>query len=695
MPGQKGKKGRGRAISKVKRNNQRRNKLIKRGEIKPKTTSKTPWHQNQQRDHADKKRARDEKKVGGKRKAEEDDLDREAEEEEAEFDPDDMMSPEDALMLAGGVRSKSSKKQKLEDFETSALRRYEEDREGETKTKSLLPIKTKKGGLILQEAKVADRDSDFEDGDTDGEGEENGEAEQEVEDVAGTEKSVLSLLSDRENILTELKLQVGSMASNFLENPQERIHLLEKLVGMLDKLNSCVKTTGYKLVSSTVNELLKDVIPSYAVDSHHVGAGPDVKLKKETMALQGFEKGLLQCAKDFLVKLEKNLQGKKANQTSTLGSHSIKCMSDLLVAHPQFNYAPNMINLLVPYLNSRDEASRSTVKTAIEAVFRGDKKGATSKVVVSCIKKVAKARNFNVHPDLIDCMLRLKLSYVPRFDPEAEEEKRRKKKQHEQLKRLSKKEKKRQKQLKALEKELLEAKGEESKAEREKNFTEVAKMLFEMLFSIIKNIQHVRLLPPTLKCISTHCHAINVDFFHDLLKVLSDLMRKEDLGVVNRVLCVKSTFDILTGPGEFLTYDPGSATKTLIELMPTLDASQKGMAEPICANLINAVVKRKKHVSKDLVKAFAKALASAALHADSEDSTRYLECLIQIRNAHFSTYESLLSSDEDMLAAPCTMSGSSSPGFGMGSLWELNLLQKHLEEPTAKLAAKLAIVKNG
>ena len=65
-------------------------------------------------------------------------------------------------------------------------------------------------------------------------------------------------------------------------------------------------------------ELLKDVIPSYRMDRHHEGAGEGaVKLKKETFALHKFEKGLLQCAKDFLVKLEKRMKNKKSSSTGT------------------------------------------------------------------------------------------------------------------------------------------------------------------------------------------------------------------------------------------------------------------------------------------------------------------------------------------------------------------------------------------
>jgi hypothetical protein len=145
------KSGKGRTISKLKRNNQKRNKLIKSGEIKPKTGSKSPWIAKQQSDQERNKRIKEERKKNAeKRKNAPKDED---EEEEEQFDPDDMMTPEDALLLAGEAKPK--KKQKLEDFETAALRRYDENREGDgARTKVMLPIKTKKGGLVMQHAKV-------------------------------------------------------------------------------------------------------------------------------------------------------------------------------------------------------------------------------------------------------------------------------------------------------------------------------------------------------------------------------------------------------------------------------------------------------------------------------------------------------------------------------------------------------------
>ena len=52
---------------------------------------------------------------------------------------------------------------------------------------------------------------------------------------------------------------------------------------------------------------------------------------------------------------------------------------------------------------------------ATQSTFRGDKKGEISRTMVTRIGRMIKSRDFNCHPDAIDCMLSLRLSYVPRY----------------------------------------------------------------------------------------------------------------------------------------------------------------------------------------------------------------------------------------------------------------------------------------
>ena len=114
------------------------------------------------------------------------------------------------------------------------------------------------------------------------------------------------------------------MASNFLENPEENIQNLENLIDMLDELPPLLAKIGFKLITASVNEILKDIIPSYKID-HHNQDNSEVLQKKGTMKLQKYENALLQCAKSHLMKLEVYVKNKKDRETDiALKIHSLR-----------------------------------------------------------------------------------------------------------------------------------------------------------------------------------------------------------------------------------------------------------------------------------------------------------------------------------------------------------------------------------
>lgn len=50
-------------------------------------------------------------------------------------------------------------------------------------------------------------------------------------------------------------------------------------------------------------------------------------------------------------------------------------MCELLVAHPYFNFAQNIAQVLVPFLNHKNQVVREEIKTSCETIFKEDKKG--------------------------------------------------------------------------------------------------------------------------------------------------------------------------------------------------------------------------------------------------------------------------------------------------------------------------------
>ena len=69
----------------------------------------------------------------------------------------------------------------------------------------------------------------------------------------------------------------------------------------------------------------------------------------------------------------------------SLAPHAMTCLMELLVSHPEFNYAENIIQFSVAYLNSSNVKLRQTVKEGIIKLFKNDKRGQVSYMTVRSI----------------------------------------------------------------------------------------------------------------------------------------------------------------------------------------------------------------------------------------------------------------------------------------------------------------------
>lgn len=101
------------------------------------------------------------------------------------------------------------------------------------------------------------------------------------------------------------------------------------------------------------------------------------------------------------------------------------------------------------------------------------------------------------------CLLSLRIQNV-NLDAEKEEEIRQKKfmTRKQKLLKLSKRERKRNKKLEELEKEMLETKAEENKQAKEKQMTEITKVLFTIYFRILKRAPNSKVLSIALEGLS-------------------------------------------------------------------------------------------------------------------------------------------------------------------------------------------------
>lgn len=694
-----------RSISKVKRGLQKRNKLVKKGLARP--NSKPTYIPNKRKEKGEVKVLTEEEKEQKVKEKKEDD-------EAAYKELADSVSAEDAEFIARTMGSKGHKRKAEDDeekadssadeddegamheYERLALQRFQTENDKTKNVKMMLPVKTKDG--------VKTRTIEQEEEESDDEAEDETameEANDEEDDIAmpGPEVSVAELYARRKELLNDKKITIGSLASNFIEAPEERIMNLEKLVKMVDAEEpKPIELTVHRLAAATVLTILKDVTPGYKI--HHPELRPNEKLKKDTLKLQRYESTLLRCYKSFLLKLEKEInvlkaKGVKNATTVKQAGFYLDCMCQLLVAHPHFNFAQNILHAITPLLNHTDEATRTMVKEAVKQIFQSDMRGEISFHAVKLINQLVKTRKHRVKNEVVDVLLSLRIKHI-NLDQEKEKEIDLKRKEMRKQKILakstdSKQEKKRKKKLEVLEKELLEARGEEGKKVKERWFTETTKLAFTIYFRILKSYPQSKLMGSVMEGLSKFAHVINIEFFSDLIAVFQQLINSGTLGYRDTLLATSTVFTILSGQGEALNIDPMSFYGHLYSTIFQMDAVRMTKEIPLALSVLHVMlVKRRKKVSIARVLAFCKRLSTLCLQLLHNGAAAGLGELRNLYSTHSAALQ-LLDNEHEVgsgvfdpaLPDPEHCSASNT------TAWELALLERHYHPPTVRLASHI------
>ncbi len=220
-------------------------------------------------------------------------------------------------------------------------------------------------------------------------------------------------------------------------------------------------------------------------------------------------------------------------------------MLQLLLSHPEFNFAENVIQFSVPYLNHPQLSLRTAVQKSAEKLFKADKKGHVSQLVVRAVNHHLKTkRREKIRPEMLNILLSLKLYHLenPKDIATAHLEAMRKKnaKSREEM---SKKERKMAKAKAKLDKELLEAKAEESNTTRLRFATDISNLLFAIYFRLIKSpnsgkgeaaiVTNRALLRPVLTGLAKFGHLMSIDYFQVTDYLVSALLFS--ISTLNRV----------------------------------------------------------------------------------------------------------------------------------------------------------------
>ncbi|GAA6003789.1 hypothetical protein JCM10207_003600 [Rhodosporidiobolus poonsookiae] len=366
-----------------------------------------------------------------------------------------------------------------------------------------------------------------------------------------------------------------------------------------------------------------DVVPGYRIRALSEQE-QDVQVSQLVARQREWENGLVATYKRFLELCEAEV-----NEDSPIASAALHSLCTLVREKPDFNFAVNIMDTVVKRLGRKGwDAGHQMCLDAVVYLFQTDTTTTASNSLhlVRLITRLVRARSFAVRPEVISCLLNLRLKDelgggrirasadavfreregkhgIVRWNKEKNHKGRKGGKAKEAMaKKGSKKARQAKKEQDAVDKELREAEGELNTQERERNQTETLKLLFALYFRIVKLDYRTPLLPAALEGLARFAHLVNIDFFRDLLEVLKGHILKgtsgaddeegddEDEGddiaidtlstntkrneMREKLLCIVTAFELLQGQGESLNIDLGDFVSALYALILPLSLSE-------------------------------------------------------------------------------------------------------------------------
>lgn len=543
-------------------------------------------------------------------------------------------------------------------------------------------------------------------------------------------KTLVELYGQRSVKLQEIKSKIANHSTAVISHPEINMNKLRDLLSMFD-IKSDDEEYGLiffsiqKMVALAALEVFKDIIPNYRVkekineeEDEKNSKRKNFQLKKQTKRLREFEKTLIQLYRLYLNRLQRMVdaistsKGKKSvfydqMLTSAKAKHrlamiGLKCMSQLVLTHPHFNFRQQLIETIVEMMANNKLADLSDIGCeTIAKVFRSDKLGEISLEAVKGVAKMVKHRNFKIQPKVLRTFLALKIREVKQKD---ELSKKDMKRLRVELNLMSRKERKRNKRMQKLDNQLLEVDAQESHKRRLAFNTEILNQVFVIYFRLLKNQVEYGfsdeaednkwfkpLLTPVLEGLSRFAHLIDIEFFDDLIALLYRLIGEKRLDSRQMFHCLQTVFTILSGEGQALNIDYHRFYTQLYGQLLFVDANTSAEDIDILIQCLHTmIVKRKKQMTVNRVLAFIKRLATVATQTDGHSSAALLAVIRQIMLNH--RQSDILLDSEANIGSGVFMPSVEDPEHCNANstlLWELTALTQHYDPIVRQMSEHL------
>ncbi|KAF4553268.1 putative nucleolar complex-associated protein [Elsinoe fawcettii] len=624
------------------------------------------------------------------------------------------------------------------DLEATYAERTRKKKNKDKKTDKL-PIKTSEGRIAQVQKEEESSEDEIEEQNAQVEANRNisnGQEPEEVEEPEDTRPLKVQILEAQEDLA-----RIAGMIS---EDPEENIGQLKSLAKIAWSRVPTIK----KLAMATQLAVYKDIIPGYRIRALS-DDDMKAKLSKDVKKLRIFEQTLVSCYREYVHGLAKTIKlaaESRSEDKVSIASTAMACVCTLLDSVPHFNFRNDLLNVLVTKLSSRSvDKDFHRARQAMETLFEHEEDGNASLEAVTLLTKMFKSKDYNIHSSVLNTFLSLRLlseySYrastnrIDKEDPDAAPPPKVKKSKREFR---TKRERKLMREKKVIEKEMVEADAAVSHEEREKNQSEMLKLVFVAYFRILKQ-RTPHLMGAVLEGLARYAHLINQDFFGDILESLRDLIARqveeeeetEETG--NRrdksreaLLCIVTAFALLQGQDTYkaasgLSLDLSYFTQRLYnEVIPlSLDGGIEAAAKTSTSEELKLAAKetdgeKKKKINVQtpsllmlrslqalllpphnarsvpptLLAAFTKRLMTSVLHLPEKSALAVLALVKQILKVQGNKISGLWYTEErkgdgvfDMEREEPT---SSNPFAG--NVWEGELLKYHWSEKVKEAA---------
>ncbi|PRP75965.1 nucleolar complex protein [Planoprotostelium fungivorum] len=305
--------------------------------------------------------------------------------------------------------------------------------------------------------------------------------------------------------------RIAAACSLITRNPQENINsfkILFKFLELSEDLKDDV--ISLKLVLGSLLAVFIDVLPSYEIRPL-TEVEKSAAVTKEVKELREYEAKLVKWYKNYIFVLEKALKDDDLLLTSS------KCLCKLLSSTSEFNFHAEVIAIIVPLLNNKNQQIQTLVAEAIIEVFREDRTGEPSVRITRNITDLVKRKGFQVQRIVLEVLLSLQVDQVLGASDLLEPEK----------KKPSERKITKAREEEALLRKVAEVQDKRSREEFKKRQAEVLKWVFTCYFRVLKQTASSPLLVPVLRGFTKFSHLINMDIVADLLNVLKGLMKRD------------------------------------------------------------------------------------------------------------------------------------------------------------------------